>query len=311
MVLHKESSHTQCKWEDSDHSDVLYVRCKVHSIEIVIVLVYMSTNDKTLNRCIQQKVENIIRKEEQGSLLLLGDFNGHLGFLGPQQCDENGKMVLSWTDEWNFVLLNADPNCFGETTWSRGQQISTIDFMLVNQKLNERFLLMIIDEDKTKFDLSDHHLIEAQFQVPFRRKEKKRMENVSYYKISETRTEDFNTKLEAHLRENPTKDIRDLNSGMKNNANAVVKRTFKKSTDDGEKLASPLWFTSSIKREISRRRELNKKARRATEENKHSFREAYHLQKLHVQLLVKSAIKEHEEKISKENMSDKNRSKRV
>ena len=65
--------------------------------------------------------------------------------------------------------------------------------MLVNQKLYDRFFLMNIDEDKTKFDLSDHHLIEAQFQMPFRRKEKKRMETVSYYKIAETTTEETTT----------------------------------------------------------------------------------------------------------------------
>ena len=96
--------------------------------------------------------------------------------------------------------------------------------------------------------------------MPLRRKEKNKMENVSYYKICETTAEDFKTKLETHLRENPTKDIMDLNSGMKNIGNAVMKRTFKKSTDDRGKLAIPLWFTSSIKREISRRCELNKKA---------------------------------------------------
>ena len=97
MVLHKEGRHIQCKKEDSDHSDVLYVRCKFQNTEIVIILVYMSTNDKTRNKCIQQKVESILRKEEQGSLLLLGDFVGHLGFLGPQQCDENGKMYsVGW-----------------------------------------------------------------------------------------------------------------------------------------------------------------------------------------------------------------------
>ena len=72
-----------------------------------------------------------------------------------------------------------------------------------------------------------------------------------------------------------------------------------------------MWFKNSIRKEISKRRELNKKARKATDENKSVLKELYKQEKVKVQLLVRDAIKKHEEKIAEEIMNDKNRSQRI
>ena len=92
--MYKTSSNIECEKMESGHSDILYVKCKYRTLEIQIILIYMSTNDKTRNKDIRQKTESIIKKEQENPLLILGDFNGHIGFIGSQQCDENGKMVL-------------------------------------------------------------------------------------------------------------------------------------------------------------------------------------------------------------------------
>ena len=311
MLLHKSSSTIESMKMDSRHPDILYAKCKFQAMAICIVLIYMSTNDKARNKEIKQKAEAIIKKEEEHPLLILGDFNGHLGFLGPQQCDENGRMVVNWLDEHNLVLLNADPNCTGETTWSRGEQKSSIDFMLVNQKLYQNFYSMDIDEDKSSFDLSDHHMIEAQFQMPFRRKEKQVTEDVNYLKISEDTSADFKRRLEMHLQGKPSANIEELNNNMKSIADTVMKRTFKKRTDCREKLSSPLWFNANIKKEISKRRELNKNVRKATAENRNALKYLYNQQKQKVTFLVRAAIKTHEEKVAEDIMTDRNRSKKM
>ena len=312
MIMYKMSSGIECTKLDSGHRDILYVNCKYQALQVRIILIYMSTNNKARNKDIQHKVESILKKEEENALLMLGDFNGHVGFIGPQQCDDNGRMVLNWLEEYNLVLLNADPNCSGETTWSRGSQKSSIDFLMVNQKMYQFFHEMTIDEHKCIFDLSDHHLIEAQFNIPHRWQMKKQnTENVSYLKISDATTKEFQAKLDVHLDKNPGSSIEDLNASMKYIANAVMKRTFRKTTDCRDKLVSPLWFTNSIRKEISRRRDMNKKVRKATEKDKNLLKELYKEQKQRVHDLVKTAIKEHEKKVADEIMSDKNRSKRT
>ena len=78
---------------------------------------------------------------------------------------------------------------------------------------------------------------------------KQNTETVSYLKISDATTKEFQAKLDVHLDKNPGSSIEDLNASMKYVANAVMKRTFrKKTTDCRDKLVSPLWFTNSILR---------------------------------------------------------------
>ena len=221
-------------------------------------------------------------------------------------------MVLLWLEEYNLVLLNADPNCSGETTWSRGEQKSSIDFLIVNQKLYQFFHAMQVDEDKCRFDLSDHHMIEARFNIPYTRQKRKQLtETVSYLKITDVTTEEFRDRLDAHLKENPSTSLEDLNINMRNIADSVMKRSFRKTTDSRGQLVSPLWFTINIRKEISKRRVLNKKVRKSVGEDKNLYKELYKIQKQKVHVMVKTAIKEHEEKVSDEIMSDKNRSKRT
>ena len=69
---------------------------------------------------------------------------------------------------------------------------------MVNQKMYQFFHEMTIDEDKCIFDLSDHHLIEAQFNIPHRWQMKKQnTETVSYLKISDATTKEFQAKLDV------------------------------------------------------------------------------------------------------------------
>ena len=62
-----------------------------------IVLVYFSVvskqEDNTRNERLKKEVEDIIAKakQEQEVVIILGDFNGHIGLLGKQREDENGK----------------------------------------------------------------------------------------------------------------------------------------------------------------------------------------------------------------------------
>ena len=78
-----------------------------------------------------------------------------------------------------MVILNGDPLCEGEVTWRKGNQKSSIDFVLCNQIMYKRFKKMLIDEDKINFDLSDHHLLEALFRMRYQM-DSQRKEKVNY-----------------------------------------------------------------------------------------------------------------------------------
>ena len=68
-------------------------------------------------------------------------------------------------EKCSLILLNGDDRCERQTTWSRDEQKSATDFVLVNQGMYDNFRQMNIDENKTEFDLSDHHLFSTTFDI--------------------------------------------------------------------------------------------------------------------------------------------------
>ena len=90
---------------DNIHSDILHAKLKIQQLNFTIILVYMSANDNNRNNIIQKKINTILRTAENEPITLLGDFNGHVGFLGPQETNTNGRRVLQWITEHNLICI--------------------------------------------------------------------------------------------------------------------------------------------------------------------------------------------------------------
>lgn len=71
----------------------------------------------------------------------------------------------------------------GEITWQNKNETSVIDFLLVNQRMYDRFISMKIDENNDKFDISDH-MISTTFSIKCK-KQKRHNETIAirYLKI--------------------------------------------------------------------------------------------------------------------------------
>ena len=188
-ILMRESKGKKIENLEARHSDVLHVRCTMGGFSFDIVLVYLASDDgeremMSIEVEIVRILNNISLKEIP--YVLLGDFNSHLGFIGPQPVDGSGNRVLNWMIAFNLILLNGDINCTGEITWSSRGLVSAIDFIFVNNVMYEKFRNMVIDEDKERFDLSDHNLLNAYFNIsmktPFYSNKKK---EIFYYKFTE------------------------------------------------------------------------------------------------------------------------------
>ena len=80
-----------------------------------------------------------LEKWEEKNVLLMGDFNGHLGFIGTQELNYNGQIVLQTMERYNLVLLNGAEECQGTNTREQGGDRSAIDFMLVNRSFYNLF----------------------------------------------------------------------------------------------------------------------------------------------------------------------------
>ena len=171
MILYRNNTDVEIQQVVSGHADILHVSCNFKKFCFAMVVVYFDTKDINRNNELIRIIDDIIDKEtqDQKPLLLLGDFNAHIGLVGSQAVNANGNVVLDMMEKHNLALLNADLNCIGETTWGRGDQKSAIDFVFCNQPMYETFRDLYIDEEGNIFDLSDHNILIASFEIKVKR----------------------------------------------------------------------------------------------------------------------------------------------
>ena len=64
----------------------------------------------------RKEIEKIIENSEQ-AIMIVGDYNGDVGFKGEQKLDENGRMMIDWMEKYRLIMLKDDQRCQGEYTY--------------------------------------------------------------------------------------------------------------------------------------------------------------------------------------------------
>ena len=269
----------------------------------------MSVDNIMQNKNNMKEIESIIN-DIQGSYMILGDFNGHLGFLGPHQMNKNGELLYNLIDKHNLILLNGHPECTGEITWEQKNKRSVIDYILVNKNMHENFISMNIDDNKEEFDLSDHNLLTATFHRKTghgNKRDGKQSNKITYMKI----TEDSKRKFLRTIHQNVTEDttIEDYETLIINVRNQHLMKTMRNKMirhDETQKI----WFNKDIEDAIKRRKLYNRQRRNEQDTRKQEeLNNLYMKQKKKVQSMVKIEITKHEKKLTKDIKQDKNNKK--
>jgi len=77
--------------------------------------------------------EEVARLQGEGfEVVVMGDFNAHIGLGDEQHPNRNGQRLLNlvWAD--GLVIGNELPQCQGRWTWECGQKRSVIDYILLS-----------------------------------------------------------------------------------------------------------------------------------------------------------------------------------
>ena len=314
ILLHLDHKYIKMEKIETNHRDILAIRGTIKGKKMMIVLIYMATGNTQTSRERNVKIDENLRKlidenKEENGIILLGDFNGHLGHNGRQQEDDNGKRIKRMVEEQNLAIANLDERCEGVMTWHRGESESAIDFIILDSKMLEVFQKMIIDENQEEWDLSDHNLIQAKFKYKanINWKKEERGEEVTYWKFSEENIQRYIVELEKRLEEEDVTNIERLNEIIRASADKTMKRTYtRKVTKKGE--AEPPWMNNEIKEGIKERRKINRERRNEENpERRQVLWEMYLEQKSKVQELIKEQIREHERRVTEEIRRNKNK----
>ena len=314
MTVWRENSNINIEEIKTKHRDIMMIKCNMGKKEFFCVIIYMSTNDLERNLIIKKELVEIINKMEENNLMIVGDFNGHIGFVGEQEINKNGKIVLSLMEENNLILMNDDERCKGVTTWQQGNKKSSIDFVLCNMGMNELIKRMKIDEEREEIDLSDHNLITIDIEIENKGKKFSKAqddEETIYYRINENNRNQFIEEIKEELRKGEVEDIEGLEREVKRKADKMLK-VVKKRKIDVDQNKEPIWYDKEINKEIAIRREINKKRRTATnDEEKNRLWNQYKKQKEKVGGMVQEAVTRHEEEVTAKIMNDDNRNRKT
>ena len=211
--------------------------------ELMIIYNYNYDANKHLMKYIQDHIQNI------KNYTILGDFNGHIGFLGLQPTNKNGKLMLDLIDNNNLILLNGHADCRGEVTWQQRERKSTIDYLIVDEEMHQRFKNMIIDEQKEEFDLSDHNMLTAIFTLEnndHNQFKDKAYTKMTYVKINEETSSNFTTQVKTKLCHNTT--LEQYEDIIKDAKQQCMVRTINKRFSNISGEEEKPWFGEKIKR---------------------------------------------------------------
>ena len=128
-----------CAWEKADYScsDILMGRLNLWKLSIYILLVYIDVKDRERNANIYENL-NIgmeVAVSSEMPIIIMCDFNGHVGFLRNQERSYNGTKMLEFTERWNLIMMNCDVKCKGTFARIEGNNKSVIDYVLINDEI--------------------------------------------------------------------------------------------------------------------------------------------------------------------------------
>ena len=312
MALFRESEDFHFEEQETINSEYLHIRGRIGAVKAAIILAYLRTGTgeevRQWNQKIALEIQKILETAEaqEEFLLIAGDFNAHLGYIGYQEENENGKIVNEMIERNNLILLNLEEKCSGTYTWSRGEQKSAIDFIMVNDYALSRFLNMKIDEDGEELDISDHCLIQTSFIMKTKVKgSQKETKKVECFKFTERRIERYKEEVENELAKiDGVVNIEELNEVIRKAADRNLKVIHVRKTQC-DKRELP-WMKEEIKKEIAKRRTLNKEHRRKKgSEAGNAIWLRYCQQKQLVKMLISEAMREYENGIARSVMEDR------
>ena len=187
QVIYPDDERILLDKVENDSSEILELDGTIYGMDIKMVIVYMDTRKNKdgdeANKKIRKKLEKIIENNERDGLMIMGDFNGHIKWWDGKEDDKNGGMLLEWIQDYGLIMLNMDDRCIGKYTWSRGENKSVIDYMMVNSRVYDKFVGMEIDDEKLIYGDSDHHMMSMYLKMRDEREcfRKERWEEVEFY----------------------------------------------------------------------------------------------------------------------------------
>ena len=273
--------------------------------DITVIVAYMSIErgirEREINIKKYEAVKRTIR-ECSGEIVVMGDFNGHIGLLG-ERINMNGQLLLDFSEETNLEIINMT-RLDGKATWKGRDGVrSAIDYFLGNNIVSRRVERLWVDEEGEIEIKSDHCMmvLELVTKKETKKQEKRETKEHRRWNLKRARWELYRGELKEW--EDEEGDVNELNNRMKGDIIKAAEKGVGMRKLKSKKELKP-WWNVEIKEARRLRRKLNRKRReaerrwaRGEEVDERKRREAwdkYNEQRIIVKNLIRKAISEWE-----------------
>ena len=166
MMIWKSDIDMESRELPTKFKDILFTENIIGTYKFYSILVYMSVTDFNLNQDIMREIISLVNSIKDRDILVLGDFNAHIELIGYQKLNKNGETILNILEKCDLVMLNLDDSkTTGTVTWQRGDQKSTIGYVMTNFSMLEKIKYMQIVECQEVISISDHNLIYLNMEI--------------------------------------------------------------------------------------------------------------------------------------------------
>ncbi len=301
---------------DEMSEDILAMKLeyKVRNVveRVVMVVCYMTVQGMNAARDNERKYEilrNLVRENVNEKIVIMGDMNGHIGILS-EDVNGNGQKLLDFAEQMRMEILNVTI-AEGKTTWSVRDQVSAIDYILVNENAREKVQNMWIDESGMIDVATDHNVLVLNWIGAKSEKKSERRIKQKRWKMRDVKWDDFQVELS---------EIDFVCGGTVENANSELREKITKAAEkrigyikeSKKKKRKNTWWNAEIQCARKERKEKNKRCRSLrkqrgrgeNEENEYQVAwEEYKNRQRVVKVLIRKA-REKEEKIMVEKIRE-------
>ena len=194
----------------NDRIIVLKVNLSLHNTLFIVVL-YLPTSNESINifKAYLGTLDEILCSlEHDGTVMIVGDFNTHIGNLGGPRClsriNGQGTYLDECLEKYDFVSINSQSFCQGAiaTFYAvKGLVTTTVDHIFIQQSALSLVLDPIVVEDCSS-NLSFHLPISCTVKADLKMEKRKQDKHaINWKKLSSSDLQKYGTEVTARLQE--------------------------------------------------------------------------------------------------------------
>ena len=231
---------------------------------IIIVVVYLTVEGRGGGQGENERklaaVSRIISQARGEEVMVLGDFNAHIGILG-EKVNKNGELLLDFMEGAELINLNLEMG-IERATWEKGGKKSTIDYALVNRRARGKVRGLEIDEEGEIDVGSDHKMVLVEYGGSARDRPKNEVEK-ERWDIGRADWERYRNGLDSGDRIGEG-GIEELNTNLTERlVNSAKQAVGKKKPKIGRKGGKGLkkWWNRDLKDAYNKKKEVTRERR--------------------------------------------------